>query len=840
MPPAKGKKKPPRPSKQGPAPHKRPTISCCMMVKNEEKRLPTALASVRPWMDEIIVVDTGSTDRTVEIAQEYGAKIYHHPWEYNFSVHRNQSISYASGDWLFIFDADEELDQETAPQLYDAVRAPAGINTFLVELYNDITAGGETFILHPRLFRNHVGFHYEGLVHNRPMVSGQVARIGVKLWHYGYNEDAETMEAKHQRRLSMIRKWAEDEPDSFLAHSYLAHTLVSRMESVAEAVDEAYRALELLKQEHGMERHYPHVYYPLINGLAILGRDQEVLRHAPDCLAKVPVYPDPLFFVALTHYKHRRWEELVQAAEQYWKLQMEARANPDAFVFFENMTLDQMNLILLRWVVAEAFLGHEDRAEELFARMDEFNKLEQCSQQALATLLSHDFIPLTQRLNQRMLQAHPDWTWPRELERLVREKLESQQSGDLSRRGHEALAAGRLDEAVDLLTRAERLSPLSHEVLIDLGQALDRSGQTEQAMPWLMRGLNLSPGQPAAWRRLGDYFFARGEYASAQGAYGRLLMLQPSEEAAISRLAVCQRRLAQAPPCVADKPPRLLVFLVGGLSLDLVKMPAPHFMMGKAWGELLLPDGARASDAPAWATIYTGTDPERHGLTGERVANRAPRLEDLAVTSVWEIMAQTLSLGLAAIPLGCPPPALPGWALAGYPGGRLAPDLVHPPALAGQVLASGYRTDYILTDFQRQVASQNLEADVRQEALLHQVERNKLTTALALPAVEVLVVGLNALELAQQTWELTNYRTFAAYQQVYAVIESTVAALRPEGFAVLSQRGYQHLDRKPGGHGFYCLSWLRGEGGKAKATDLAPELLKWVGLDPGLLGRPRG
>ncbi|MCA1988297.1 MAG: glycosyltransferase [Desulfarculus sp.] len=840
MPPAKGKQKPPTPSKQGPAPHNRPTISCCMMVKNEEKRLPTALASVRPWVDEIIVVDTGSTDRTVEIAQEFGATIYHHPWEYNFSVHRNQSISYASGDWLFIFDADEELDQETAPLLYDAVRAPVGINAFLIELYNDITAGGESFILHPRLFRNHVGFHYEGLVHNRPMVSGQVARIGVKLWHYGYNEDAETMEAKHQRRLSMIRKWAEDEPDNFLAHSYLAHTLVSRMESVSEAVDEAYRALELLKQEHGMERHYPHVYYPLINGLAILGRDQEVLRHAPDCLAKVPVYPDPLFFVVLTHYKHRQWEELVQAAERYWKLQMEARANPDAFVFFENMTLDQMNLVLLRWVVAEAFLGHEDRAEELFARMEDFNKLEQCSQQALATLLAHDFTALVQRLNQKVLQAHPEWTWPREIERLALEKLESQQSGELSRRGREALEAGRLAEAVEILTRAERLAPLSPEVLFDLGQALDRSGQTEQAIPWLTRGLDLFPGQPAAWRRLGDYYFGRGEYASAQGAYGRLLMLHPADETANSRLAVCQRRLAQAPPCVADQPPRLLVFLVGGLSLDLIKMPAPHFLMGRAWGELLLPDRAKAQNYPAWATIYTGQEPGRHGLTGETVDERAPRLDDLAVWSVWEIMAQSLSLGLVALPMGCPPPTWPVWALAGYPGGRLAPDLVHPPALAGQVLASGYRTDYVLTNYERQIVSQRLEADVRQEALLHQVERNKLTTAMALPAVEVLVVGLNALELAQQTWELTNYRNFAAYQQVYALIESTVAALRPGAFAVLSQRGYQHLDRKPDANGFYCLSWLRGENGKANATEIAPELLRWVGLDPSRLGQARG
>jgi cellulose synthase/poly-beta-1,6-N-acetylglucosamine synthase-like glycosyltransferase len=81
---------------------KKPTISLCMMVKNEEKFLPQCLDSVRNYVDEIIIVDTGSTDRTVEIAEKYTDKIYFHPWEEDFSKHRNQSISYATGDWIFI------------------------------------------------------------------------------------------------------------------------------------------------------------------------------------------------------------------------------------------------------------------------------------------------------------------------------------------------------------------------------------------------------------------------------------------------------------------------------------------------------------------------------------------------------------------------------------------------------------------------------------------------------------------------------------------------------------------------------------------------------------------
>src|SRR4030066_756382 len=99
----------------------RPTISACMIVKNEEKFLAQCLKSIKDAVDEIIIVDTGSTDNTVEIAQSFGAKVYHHPWRNSFSEARNHSLSYATCDWILQIDADEALEQSDIPLLHKLI-----------------------------------------------------------------------------------------------------------------------------------------------------------------------------------------------------------------------------------------------------------------------------------------------------------------------------------------------------------------------------------------------------------------------------------------------------------------------------------------------------------------------------------------------------------------------------------------------------------------------------------------------------------------------------------------------------------------------------------------------
>ncbi len=96
-------------------------VSLSMIVRNEETNLATCLASAADLVDEMIVMDTGSTDRTKEVAARFGARIFDFPWCDDFSAARNASADHANGDWLFILDADDVIDEPNRQRLKTAL-----------------------------------------------------------------------------------------------------------------------------------------------------------------------------------------------------------------------------------------------------------------------------------------------------------------------------------------------------------------------------------------------------------------------------------------------------------------------------------------------------------------------------------------------------------------------------------------------------------------------------------------------------------------------------------------------------------------------------------------------
>ena len=100
-----------------PAPASRPRVSLCLIVKNEEHNLPACLGSAADLVDEVVVVDTGSTDGTKEVARKSGAKVHDFPWIDDFSAARNETLKHATGDWIFWMDADDRLDEDNRARL---------------------------------------------------------------------------------------------------------------------------------------------------------------------------------------------------------------------------------------------------------------------------------------------------------------------------------------------------------------------------------------------------------------------------------------------------------------------------------------------------------------------------------------------------------------------------------------------------------------------------------------------------------------------------------------------------------------------------------------------------
>ncbi len=304
-----------------------PTISLCMIVKNEEFFLPKCLDSVKDFVDEIIVVDTGSTDRSVELAKRFNAKIYHHPWENNFSKARNYSLKYATCDWILILDADEELDAEDAPGLKAAIRECDADLLYLQVL--DKTMEGEIVSISnsERIFRNHLGIKYVGTVHNYLKHNGNTKIVNLKLFHYGYNLDEEKMERKFIRTSSLLREQIKNNPSNPMPHHFLAIAFSGRNMN-DECIDEALKAIKLF--EHNNINTNVKLLTCYTASVAFYNRGD--LIHAEYyALKSVNSYSDYLdgyFILSSIYMRQKEYDKCIKATNKYLTILEKIKSNP--------------------------------------------------------------------------------------------------------------------------------------------------------------------------------------------------------------------------------------------------------------------------------------------------------------------------------------------------------------------------------------------------------------------------------------------------------------------------------------------------------------------------------
>lgn len=206
-------------------------ISACYIVRDCAKELARSLKSSAEFVDEIVVVDTGSVDATVSVAESFGAKIFFEAWADDFSAPRNLALSRAAGDWIIFLDADEFFANGTGRNLRFAVEKAEEFRQqgMLVQLVNVDADDGDKILgadLVLRIFKNSRGLHYFGKIHEeiRPALSAVtfVPPQLLTIFHTGYS--AGINRAKAERNLKMLLAELAETSEPQRIYGYLAES----------------------------------------------------------------------------------------------------------------------------------------------------------------------------------------------------------------------------------------------------------------------------------------------------------------------------------------------------------------------------------------------------------------------------------------------------------------------------------------------------------------------------------------------------------------------------------------------------------------------------------------
>lgn len=222
-----------------------PLLSAAMIVRDEEAHLAACLASIRDIVDELVVVDTGSVDRTAEIARASGARLFHLGWQDDFAGARNHALDRARGAWILYIDADERL-RPVDRRHVEAILSDAGKAAYALR-FHPMT--GFTAYWERRLFRKDSRLRFEGVIHERiPAAAWRaleaegkaIGRAALTLDHVGYDGE---QRAKHRRNLPLLRRQLARDPGRVYLWHHLGRVLAALGDEAGAA--EAW--------EHGIE-----------------------------------------------------------------------------------------------------------------------------------------------------------------------------------------------------------------------------------------------------------------------------------------------------------------------------------------------------------------------------------------------------------------------------------------------------------------------------------------------------------------------------------------------------------------------------------------------------------
>lgn len=303
-------------------------LSIAMIVKNEEKNLGRTLESIKALdgkLDyEIVIVDTGSTDRTKEIASKYTNKLYEHEWTGNFAEMRNVSINYCKGEWILILDGDEVLENPEELISFFASKVSGIANSVIIKFKNILTDNKEKYLLAGlvRLFRKHKDFKYIGRIHEQPFILEPVVSSKITLVHYGYSrEDYNLMNYKFERNKALLLKDIEIGREPIYTRFQLSQTYAMANKE-KEALTYIVDAFKLVKSEKA-ESKYMYVYHFYARCLYQLRKYEECIEICLEALRYSKKYLDFYYLLVRSNIALNKYEEANKYINTYFTLHKE-------------------------------------------------------------------------------------------------------------------------------------------------------------------------------------------------------------------------------------------------------------------------------------------------------------------------------------------------------------------------------------------------------------------------------------------------------------------------------------------------------------------------------------
>ena len=295
-------------------------ISLCMIVRDNETTIEAAILSAKPWVDEIIVVDTGSKDQTPEICRRLGAQVHFMTWPDSFSAARNESLRYATGDWIFWMDSDDSFPADQGARMRALVDSdpPPEVLGFNMKVHCPYASEdgdvGVTAVDHCKLFRNRPDLRFEFRIHEQILPSidragGVVVSTDIYVIHSGAERSPAGLRRKLHRDVRLLKLENRERPDHPFALFNIGMTMVD-----CGRYRLGTRALwHCISVSGGVGSHVRKAYALLAGAFMAISRADEALAACQEGLSRFPDDPELLFRSGVALHALRRLSESERA-----------------------------------------------------------------------------------------------------------------------------------------------------------------------------------------------------------------------------------------------------------------------------------------------------------------------------------------------------------------------------------------------------------------------------------------------------------------------------------------------------------------------------------------------